>query len=77
VSTSQLEEMYYLIEDMKEDIKEELELRKKEDEEKAKKTPQSLFTKKFTFGQTVYGAWLASIPLSLFYIWLFWPLIRY
>lgn len=77
VSTHELEELYYLIQDINEDIKDQLEQRKKEDDEKAKKVPVSLFAKKFTFGQTVVGIWLASFPLSAFYLWLFWPLIRY
>lgn len=62
VSTNQLEEMYYLIIDMKENIAEELEERKKHEDEiekKAKeKVKETFFAKKFTFGVLLLWAML-------------------
>jgi glycogen debranching enzyme len=77
-TTHQLEEMYYLVLDMKEDIAEELEQRKKEekDKEEKNKPKESLFVKKFSFGQTVMAAWIVSVPLSVFWLKVFWSYLH-
>jgi hypothetical protein len=74
VSTNDLEELYYLVEDIKEDIAAQLEERKKEEKEKEEKNKkkETFFTKKFSFGQTVLFAWVASFPLSAVWLFLLW-----
>lgn len=76
VSTSQLEEMYYLVLDMKEDILAELEERKKEEKEKEEKNKkkETFFSKKFSFGQTVLAVWLTALFLFPVYGFIYWKL---
>lgn len=75
-STSQLADLYMLIQDIEEDILFELEARKKDEKEKEEKSKpkENFFTKKYTGVQLIAWIWGSSIALTPFHMLLWWKL---